>query len=84
VRYEALVDDLESTMRKVLAPLGLEWNETMRAFHENAATRAISTPSRSQVTRPLNRASVERWRNYGPEFAQVEAVIAPALRDWGY
>jgi tetratricopeptide (TPR) repeat protein len=84
VRYEALVDDLEGTIRKMLAPLGLEWSEGMRSFHRNAATRAISTPSRSQVTRPLNRASLERWRDYGPEFAQVEAITAPALRDWGY
>ncbi|HUD28571.1 MAG TPA: sulfotransferase [Novosphingobium sp.] len=84
VRYEALVDDLETTMRAALAPLGLEWTEAMQDFHLNAATRAISTPSRSQVTRPLNRASVERWRRYEPEFAAVEAVIAPALRDWGY
>jgi hypothetical protein len=68
----------------MLAPLGLEWSEGMRSFHRNAATRAISTPSRSQVTRPLNRASLERWRDYGPEFAQVEAITAPALRDWGY
>ncbi|WP_404481034.1 tetratricopeptide repeat-containing sulfotransferase family protein [Novosphingobium sp. BL-52-GroH] len=84
VRYEALVDDLEGTMRGALAPLGLGWTEAMRSFHENAATRAISTPSRSQVTRPLNRASVERWRSYAPEFARVESLIAPALRDWGY
>jgi tetratricopeptide (TPR) repeat protein len=84
VRYEAMVDDLEGTMRRVLAPLGLEWIEAMRAFHENAATRAISTPSRSQVTRPLTRASVARWRRYEPEFAAVAPIIAPALDDWGY
>ncbi|EJL30352.1 sulfotransferase [Novosphingobium sp. AP12] len=84
VRYEALVGDLEGTMRKVLAPLGLEWNDTMRVFHKNAATRAISTPSRSQVTRPLDRASMERWRDYAPEIAQIEHIIAPALHDWGY
>ncbi|MEE4450333.1 sulfotransferase [Novosphingobium resinovorum] len=84
VRYEALVDDLEGTMRAVLPPLGLAWSDAMRDFHKSAATRAISTPSRSQVTRPLNRASVQRWRSYEPEFASVQSILAPALGDWGY
>lgn len=84
VRYEALVDDLEGTLRGLLPSLGLEWHEAMRSFHKNAATRAISTPSRSQVTQPLNRASLERWRSYEPEIAAVESILAPALRDWGY
>lgn len=84
VRYETLVSDLEGTMRTAIAPLGIAWTDAMRDFHKSAATRAISTPSRSQVTRPLNRASVERWRHYEPEFAPVEHILAPALRDWGY
>jgi Tfp pilus assembly protein PilF len=84
VRYESMVDDLESTLRAALPPLGLEWTENMRSFHKHAATRAISTPSRAQVTQPLNRASVERWRHYAPEFTEVEPILEPALRDWGY
>jgi tetratricopeptide (TPR) repeat protein len=84
VRYESLVDDLEGTLRKALPPLGLAWTEAMRFFHKNAATRAISTPSRAQVTQPLNSASVARWGHYEAEFASVEAILEPALLDWGY
>lgn len=84
VRYEALVDDLEGTMRGMLPALGLSWTDAMREFHKSAATRAISTPSRSQVTRPLNRASVERWRHYEAEFGAVGHLLVPALDDWGY
>lgn len=84
VRYESMVGDLEGTLRKALPPLGLAWTEAMRSFHKNAATRAISTPSRAQVTQPLNSASVERWRHYAREFTEVEPILEPALRDWGY
>lgn len=84
VRYEALVDDLEGTMRAILPALDLSWTEGMRDFHKSAATHAINTPSRSQVTRPLNRASVERWRHYEAEFTAVEHLLVPALDDCGY
>lgn len=84
VRYEALVAGFEPTVRQALAPLGLSWSEEMRDFHRNAGTRHITTPSRGQVTQPLNRGSLARWRQYEPEIAAVEPILAAALFDGRY
>ncbi|MGV2290810.1 sulfotransferase [Trinickia sp. YCB016] len=60
VQYEALVDDLEGTARKMLAHCGLDWDERCLAFHQTR--RQVTTASASQVRQPLYRTSLQRWR----------------------
>lgn len=60
--YEQTVQDLDAQARRLVGFLGLPWNERCLDFH--ASERAVQTPSRWQVRKPLYRSSVERWRNY--------------------
>nr|WP_302674746.1 sulfotransferase [Trinickia violacea] len=60
VQYEALVDDLEGTARKMLAHCGLDWDERCLAFDQTR--RQVATASASQVRQPLYRTSLQRWR----------------------
>ncbi|HEY6661429.1 MAG TPA: sulfotransferase [Sphingomicrobium sp.] len=56
VRYEDLVDDIESETRRILDFLGLEYEPACIDFH--LATGAVATPSSEQVRRPINRDSI--------------------------
>ncbi len=62
VRYEDLVSDLEGQSRRLLEFLGLDWDPSVLRFH--AQDRAVQTPSRWQVRRPLYSSSRGRWRTY--------------------
>ena len=41
VRYEELVEDLEGASRRVLAFLGVEWDERVLQFHEHARSKPV-------------------------------------------
>lgn len=69
VSYEGVVEDQEGWTRRLLAHCDLPWDEACLRFHENAA--AVSTPSATQVRRPLYRDALARWRSYETELEPV-------------
>jgi hypothetical protein len=62
VPYEELVADQEPWTRKILAFLGLEWDERCLRFNETQ--RPVTTSSYWQVRQRIYGDSVRRWRNY--------------------
>ena len=60
--YEDLVEDTETQVRRLLDHLGLPFEESCLRFFETE--RPVHTPSSEQVRQPINRAGMERWRNY--------------------
>ncbi|MGA9033061.1 MAG: sulfotransferase [Sulfuricaulis sp.] len=74
VRYEALVSEPETEIRRLLDFCGLPWDQRCLSFHENR--RSVATPSYDQVRRPIYNQSVQRWRHY-------EAHLGPLLRALG-
>jgi len=62
VDYEALIQDLEGQSRRLIAHIGLEWNESCLQFH--LTKRPVRTPSRRQVGRPVYASSLGSWRRY--------------------
>lgn len=62
VRYENLLDDLETSSRTVLEFLDLEWEPACLDFHQTR--RTVKTASKSQVRQPLYFGAREHWRNY--------------------
>ena len=62
LRYEDLVDDSEARIREVLDFLEIEYDPATLDFH--TSDRVVMTPSRNQVSRPINRDAVDRWRCY--------------------
>jgi tetratricopeptide (TPR) repeat protein len=79
VDYEQLVEDFETTARRLLAFCGLDWEPACLEFHNSR--RPVRTASITQVRQPLYRRSVARWKNYEatlqPLFAQVSGVEQP-------
>jgi hypothetical protein len=70
-RYEDLVDRPREHMERILARMGLPWDDAVLAPEAN--TRTVLTLSHEQVRRSINRSSIGRWKNYefafGPEWS---------------
>ncbi|RVT43621.1 tetratricopeptide repeat-containing sulfotransferase family protein [Sphingobium algorifonticola] len=77
VIHEALVDDPETEVRRLLDHLGLPFEDACLRFHENA--RAVRTASSEQVRRPINREGMDRWRHYAAWLAPLEQALGPVL-----
>jgi hypothetical protein len=62
VFYEAMVDDTENEVRRLLARCGLPYEEACLKFYKNE--RAVRTPSSEQVRQPIFREGIDQWRHY--------------------
>jgi tetratricopeptide (TPR) repeat protein len=63
VRYEDVVDDLETQARRIIAFCGLEWDDACLRFYETQ--RPVRTASVAQVRQPIYRNSINRSQQYG-------------------
>jgi tetratricopeptide (TPR) repeat protein len=77
VAYEELVRDVEGNARRMIAFLGLEWEQGCLEFHKTQ--RVVRTASQVQVREPIHTHSVGRWQRY-------ESTLQPlieALKRYG-
>ncbi len=84
VRHEALVEDLDCELARILGFIGIEGDPAMRDFASATSGRAIRTPSAPQVRAGLNRRGIARWRQYERELAPILPVLAPWVERFGY
>ncbi len=73
VDYEAVIADPRPEVERLLAFLGLEWDDNCLEFHKRR--EAVKTASRWQVREPLHDRSVARWRNYERHLEGVRAYL---------
>ncbi len=64
LQHEALLDDFEGELRRLLEFLELPFEAGCLRFFDN--DRPVRTPSSEQVRQPLFRDAVEQWHNYQP------------------
>jgi tetratricopeptide (TPR) repeat protein len=85
LRHEDLLDDFAGYARRIGEFIGVEDTTPMLAFHEHARRKGyIATPSYAQVTEPLNRKGVDRWRRYRAYMEPVLPILRPIMEHWGY
>jgi len=84
VRYEDVVADLETCSRRALAFLDIGWNEEVLRFHEHARSKPLRSPSYAEVTRPVFKGAVGRWRNYAKYLEPCMEPLLPFLTAYGY
>lgn len=85
VRYEDLLEDFEGEVARLLAFLGLEWEEGVRDFTATAHKRGrINTPSYSQVTEGLYTRARYRWEHYRPHLVPLIEQVGPWATTFGY
>jgi tetratricopeptide (TPR) repeat protein len=77
VIHEELVERPEDEIRRLLAYLGLPFEEQCLRFHEN--NRPVWTPSAEQVRRPINRAGLDQWRPYEQWLEPLKVALGPVI-----
>ncbi|MBA4308093.1 MAG: hypothetical protein C0429_15285 [Sphingopyxis sp.] len=73
VIHEQLLEDPEGEIRRLLAFLGVPFEEDCLNFHAN--TRAVRTASSEQVRRPINRDGVDQWKPYEQHLDPLKAAL---------
>jgi len=84
VRYEEVVDDLPAVARRVLDFLGVKWDENILRFYEHAKTKPVRSPTYAEVTRPLFKTAIGRWRNYQRYLEPFQKKLSPFVTAYGY
>ncbi len=77
VRYEALVQDPETQIRRLLEHCGLEFEPGCLNFHQTR--RAVRTASSEQVRQPIYTSGVGYWRNFERELEPLALALGDAL-----
>jgi len=84
IRYEDAVENMENASRRVLTFLEVPWREEVLRFHEHARTQPLRSPSYAEVTKPVFKTAVGRWRNYQKHLEPWLAELQPFLKAYGY
>jgi tetratricopeptide (TPR) repeat protein len=82
VRYEDMVADQETSVRKILDFIGVEFDPRCLSFEKN--TRYARTASYAQVTEKLYDRSRYRYRPYLRHLEPVLEMLRPAIARLGY
>jgi len=84
IRYEDVVADLETSSRRVITFLGVEWNVDVLRFYEHARKKIVLSPSYAEVTRPVFKSAIGRWRNYQTYLEPYLKELSPFIKAYGY
>ncbi len=85
IRYEDLLDDPLKHTRLLGDFLGLQDVSPLLRFDEHARAKGyISTPSYTQVVKPLNNKAVDRWQRYHEQLDPLLPILKPIMDHWGY
>jgi tetratricopeptide (TPR) repeat protein len=74
VDYEAIVADVETEARRLVAFCGLPWNDAVLRFYDTR--RAVRTASQMQVRRPIYRTSINRALAFGSALDPLRDALA--------
>lgn len=74
VRYEDVVDDMETQAHRLVEFCGLPWEDACLRFHETQ--RTVKTASLAQVRQPIYASSVQRWKRYEEYLAPLKRALA--------
>ena len=77
VIYERMVADTEGEVRRLLAHLGLPFEDACLSFWTNA--RAVRTASSEQVRQPIFDDALDHWRNFEPWLDPLKNALGDVL-----
>ncbi len=76
VEHEAVVDDLEANVRRILDFCELEFEPRCIEFYKTE--RSVRTASSEQVRQPIFKEGVDQWRHFLPWLAPLKAALGSA------
>ncbi len=77
VFHEALVEDPQREVRKLLDYCGLPFEDSCLRFYEN--DRAVRTASSEQVRQPIYTEGLDQWRHYDAWLGPLKDALGPVL-----
>ncbi|MBB3954946.1 tetratricopeptide repeat-containing sulfotransferase family protein [Novosphingobium sediminicola] len=75
VIYERMVADTQAEVARLLAYVGVDFEEACLSFWENK--RAVRTASSEQVRRPIYRDGLEQWTHYADWLDPLRQALGP-------
>ena len=84
VRYEDMVENLESVARNTLIFLGVPWDAGVLGFDEHARKKTVRSPTYADVTQPVYKRAVGRWHHYQKYLAPHLEKLEPFVKAFGY
>lgn len=84
IRYEDMVEDLETHARKALSFLGMDWNEKVMEYDSHAREKVVRSPTAVAVTEKVHKRAKARWKNYERYLEPVMDTLSPCLKALGY
>ena len=85
IKYEDVVNDFDTSIKKLLKFLDLEWEESIKEFYITASKRGIiSTPSFNQVNKPIYKKSINRWKNYEHKLKNIKPKLSKWITEFKY
>ena len=77
VIYEQMVADTQAEVARLLAYVGVDFEEACLSFWKNK--RAVRTASSEQVRRPIYRDGLEQWTHYADWLAPLHPALGPGI-----
>ena len=85
IRYEDLIDNFETEVKKLLNYLGVDWSNKVTEFYKTSKKRGmLNTPSYNQVSQPLYTKSIGRWKNYQDQFQDISPILDKWIQKFSY
>ena len=85
VKYEELIENMETEVSNILAFMDLQWDEQVLQYQKTALTRdEIRTPSYAQVVQPLYKNAAFRWINYSNELEGCKPILEKWVQKFRY
>lgn len=73
INYEDLVTDLPAQAHRLIAFLGLQWDDA--CLHPEHNRRAVTTASARQIRSAVHSGSINDWRRYESQLREVRPLI---------
>jgi hypothetical protein len=84
VRYEDMVENLEAVARRTLDFLDAPWDARVLGFDAHARQKVVRSPTYADVTKPVYKSAVGRWRNYQKFLEPHLEKLEPFAKAFGY
>ena len=78
INYEVMVENFEDEAKKIIAHIGLPWDDACLKFYET--DRQVKTASLNQVRKPIYSTSVGRWKKYEDHLKPLIQELGPLIK----
>ena len=84
IKYENMVLDLETEMNSLFKFIEITPNANYLEFHDDAKSKLITTPSRTQVDQGIYSSAKYKWKNYVEYIKDYIPIVEKHIEHFGY